>query len=82
MTRDVTKKMSKGSAKKYLQLFKLNNNVLAATVFVCFIHVFIAFIIYIIHGFSGSQNFRYNSGTHHSVCPLPSFSRYKAAASS
>lgn len=82
MTRDVTKKMSKGSAKKYLPLLEFNNNVLVATVFVCFIHVFIVFIIYIIYGFSGSQNFRYNFGTHHSVCPLPSFSRYKAAASS
>lgn len=29
-------------------LFKLNNNVLAAAVFICFIHVFIVFIIYII----------------------------------
>lgn len=66
----------------FLQLFKLNNNVLAAAVFICFIHVFIVFIIYIIYGFSGSQNFRYNFGTHHSVCPLPSFSKYKAAASS
>lgn len=63
-------------------LFKFNNNVLAAAVFICFIHVFIVFIIYIIYGFSGSQNFRYNFGTHHSVCPLPSFSKYKAAASS
>ena len=67
---------------KHFCLFKLNNNVLAAAVFVCFIHVFIIYIIYIIYGFSGSQNFRYNFGTHHSVCPLPSFSRYKAAASS
>lgn len=63
-------------------LFEFNNNVLAAAVFVCFIHVFIIYIIYIICGFSGSQNFRYNFGTHHSVCPLPSFSKYKAAASS
>lgn len=67
---------------QFSPLLKLNNNVLAAAVFVCFIHVFIIYIIYIIYGFSGSQNFRYNFGTHHSVCPLPNFSRYKAAASS
>jgi len=33
----------------FLQLFKLNNNVLAAAVFICFIHVFIVFIIYTIN---------------------------------